>query len=460
MQLTNESVDSLYFNKLYYRLFIHTYLKTFPFDGFDPVRFTINGKQDHKFNYLYYHYDYGVCDQYFAFTKDIKADVIKSGILHPGRLISSFFGIPNRKRHRQNERVPNNPVIDMLLNFIDWPDRAAPSEHKDNMPLKIAKAVGLFIWNSIAIPFATIKNIFKFVTQYIPAILTELSYAGLEACRDVMRDTSSHVAIRTLANIGFGLAGFAYFLFRGIHAIGRAITSPITSMHAAYRFGVNLFKKRDSNWRVIDEKINGKIIESTLGKVLGVVLAGLSIAVTVIAYTVLFPLGIKAISTAFPEFAAKIVCDYQPIINLVKPVLETVGTYLHTAMPFLSALSSSPAITAASIFFASAMTTIGFGFNKLKRMANKVLRRREYAEYAEEIIYPTSSATVETVKGSYGLFQENNLITSNNISHDAPSDTDDSRPSSPIPFYAHQPAAQLFPDGDDASPRNSSYWNR
>lgn len=364
-----------HYNQFFYRAFTHSYLKTFSIDGLNPGNFTFigGGKSPSYFKKLYKGTDIN------AALNSANGD----GTFAPSRLIASFFGIPNRIRRRSKERISESAPYNefngdpltlksVFYNFIDWPEKDEWQNNFDSKALNIlflvTKAVLYGAWNLASILPALAKNIFKIGTEFIPSVLAETCRYGVETFYNMLRKPETSLAKKVLLLPAIGLAALAYIPLKSVHIVGRAITSPITSIYAAYAFGgkvVDFFAGNKDKNRLVTQK-----------RVLGVIFAALSVALTVAAYTIIFPLAIKAIAThVVPQLPAAIIAIAEPIVTKLKPAFEAIGVGIHAIKAsFFAAMGAVSAHTGISIVIGAVLATIGTGLNLLKNLVKGKLQ--------------------------------------------------------------------------------------
>lgn len=383
-----------------FNVFILPFLKTFPFSGYNPATDEVYGKKGLKRAFK--------LSQKSIITDEnerIALNQFNARVTQPFRMALSFLGIPNRIRTSDLELISscdpdtdspvhsfkNNIYKNTLKNYIDWPDKT-PSNAKE-LAFHIAKAVALFTWNTITFLPKLAVNILKLATEYVPYVLSELCNEAAKKCEAIFNETKS-TPVKLLAGAGIALASIGYGIFGGIRLVGRAITSPIFSMRSAYEYGASHFKNKNGT-------------PSILGRVIGVALAAVSMAVTIAAYIVLFPLAIKAVAVVAPQIAVAIV----PVVSKIAPFMNSVGTAIHAGVAAVfNALSVTAAHTGFAFFASAAITTVGQSIYSLIHVIKSKWHRK-----------PVNTESVKkqpkknTHKGSSNLnidayLQENNAV--------------------------------------------------
>lgn len=217
------------------------FYKTYPFPGFDPV------------------------DNSRASDVCLLDSELQHYLNHPLTYFSVFCGL--------RSKIPTDGKQSLKKMFEDmffWPNKNL------SWPKKIAYGIGggllgTLYWLIVSLP-TMIMNIAKLITEFVPAIGIVYFANKLERYKEIKnptwKDKLKHAASCT-----------AYGIFRGWHFAGRALTSPVNGMRAAYKDG---------------KKFGG---DSKLGTVCGVGLAVLSGTISVVSCFILPKLIIHSIST-------------------------------------------------------------------------------------------------------------------------------------------------------------------
>jgi hypothetical protein len=218
----------------------------------------------------------------------------------------------------------------------------------------LAKSIPNFVGSLFGIILQTALNTLKLVTEFVPLAIKLLLNKGIYELKTMdtgvfvspfpiqtstASDTSNNAApasaphwdnfrfvgkwIAKVSGIVF-LAPF-YAVFKVLHLVGRAITSPIMSMKAAYDSGMDL---GEYTW---------------LGRFFGGVAALLSLAVTALAYTALILVAIALLTPVlFPLLTGAATAVLSPAaIAWLSGVIASVSTALVSiGTPIIAAISS------------------------------------------------------------------------------------------------------------------------
>lgn len=415
-----------HYNQFFYRAFTHSYMKTYGIDGINPGNLLPNGLPKEKpiiFNALYSPTNAVELTQAIKFAN-------MNGVFAPSRLIASFFGIPNRLRLK-DDKVKDAKIKDetdgtifdpirsltlksAALNLIDWP-QGSEWQYSLNIPrwlnisLLILKSIVYGAWNFAQILPALAKNIIKLGTEFIPSVLAETCFYGIKTCLEMLNKPETSFAKKVLLVPAMGIAALAFIPFKAAHIVGRAITSPINSMYAAYAFGgkvVDFFANKLIPGIKNGEQ-EGKV--RLAKKIIGGAFAVFSAALTVVAYTILFPLAIKAIATHIvPQLPSAIITIAEPIVTKLKPIFETIGTGIHAiSTTFFASMGAISAHTGISLVAGSVLATIGAGLNLGKNLIKRKLQGKPPAIVAEKTDAPiadSAPSSASTYNPALGRF--------------------------------------------------------
>lgn len=293
----------------------------------------------------------------------------KLNATHPLRSLINFLGLPTRLR--PNETDAKNIIPNTLLNLIDWhtkyTDKKVPT-WRFLLDITLIKPILSFALNMISMIFKLPKNIVKLVTEFIPALMANLCKEGISKAHFILSDNNASTTKKFAAHL-LGVASYTGFvIFKGIHIVGRAITSPYNSMVAAYQFGVSKFSNiiQNEKWR----------------KAIGVTFFLLSAALTISIYAVLLPL---VLTHLIAPIAAKIVTALPAHIsgfvmnatNMLAPHLSTIGNFIHSVFSSLyTSLAISPIHTGVAIIASAAITTVGNALSHIKGHLNLWWRQK------------------------------------------------------------------------------------
>lgn len=244
--------------------------------------------------------------------------------------ISTFLGLPNRILDKKKGQSINN----LLLNLIGSPDNV--SRTKQNINLLVSPLTLLL--NVINVPFRILINVAKLGTEFLPLLL--INTAGYLAIKlHLSQERPLLVNILTIIAM---ITNFAVTLASGLtYLLGYAITSPINSVKKAWHAG-NMF---------------GGIS----GKMVGGLLAGLSIAITFSAYAILFPLAIEAIATPILNAAAHLPSFVTTAINTITPAMTTFGHAIAPVVSWFATNLTLGILNAAALTSTFSAAAIGLG---------------------------------------------------------------------------------------------------
>jgi hypothetical protein len=248
-----------------------------------------------------------------------------------GQRVQLFFGLP-----------AGDSLAGVAQNFLFW--RSKYSDNSViNTVLKILWGISLLIVLPVQLSlvvFKCLRNILKLGTEFLPLLVLqaddEFLWRGVRGCTSVLflgKDSKN----KDVGVFGRLVAGFIllfvapiYLAFTLWHLIGRATTSPVESVRASYEFGK----------KVGDER--GGVPESRLGYFLGVLLAGLSVALTACVYAVLFPLAIKVLLVQMAALVSSVPHWLMSTLSFVAKLGSGFGQFLFANVPlsFLIAFNS------------------------------------------------------------------------------------------------------------------------
>lgn len=323
--------------------------------------------------------------------------------------ITSFIGLSNRVRQAAlTDSGDQNRLkkTDLLLNFIGWPVNPGIVRKVAAlifMPLTVA-------WHALKVPFTIATNLVKLFTEFLPLL-------AFTALREKATDFKEKEGFAKVAY--YGLTGLAY-AFRGLHFIGRAITSPAVSAMAPYR----MYK---------DKKIPAAV---------GVLLTALSIGITVSVYTLLLPLGVKYLAVnVLPMVAAKLPAAvmsaattvYQALAPMMS-VFAKVGQFFMPALQAVGIAAMPSAVVGATSMFGATASTVGVGVQKVS----------------------------DKIKGSmYDIFRQTGANTKRKLpqSESQSQSEPEPEPQQPEPEPQPEPQPELQPEVDDLdSNPNEDIW--
>jgi hypothetical protein len=260
--------------------------------------------------------------------------------------LTSFFGIPNQ--FSVNEKITGKKI---LTNLFDWQTGKTRRRKSINFTL----APFMLLKNLALIILVTTQNTFKLFTEFLPALaakgLKRLVYATLRNCEQNIKriwkskinffSKLAKIAGQGLFMIPLLLTVGAAALFKLIECIGRTVTSPVNSVGIAYFYCVN------------KDKTPGKFV----GRLLGCVLAILSMASTAAIWSLLFPF----ILAAAPASIASALTGIMNAFSWMNPAFNFLGSNIITLLTKSGVTLSqlSPLTTGFTIFFSVLLTTLG-----------------------------------------------------------------------------------------------------
>lgn len=304
-------------------------------------------------------------------------------IANPITRFTSFVGLPNHCPEGQRQTWAN-----IGNNLIGWQFDVTTARKNFN----IIKAPFVFVWNLLLMAPSFARNMIRLVTEYLPLVGLKYCQSTILACKRRSKNLYGiSMADATGNAVLYGLATLGGLVFGSLHFVGQAVTSPINAVRTAWKLGDDIvFKVRDPSTKKI------------LGKVMGVVFAALSIAVTVTLYTLLFPLAIHAIGGLIAGKSVPVIGQVVSAVTNSAPAwLSTVGNSV--VMPVLGNVFSaigaavSPAAAGVGFLAGAALTTVGLGVNRLVNVAKKAWHGSGRASVA-----PASEVNQEDVHGLGG----------------------------------------------------------
>lgn len=194
--------------------------------------------------------------------------------------VSCFFGIPN---HMNKNQLTGQLI---LKNIVGIPcDFSVTGEFSFSTFFYLLKAPLHLLLNAVCILLKTIKNIFSLIFEYVPLVVANIFQ--IFACQLITNLNDSRLGWQKRLMFGVLLVSSVslYYLFCGLHLMMRAVLSPLLSMGSAWR--------------------NGRLLPGWAGWVARSMLVILSVSVTIVSYSILFPLGIKLLALYAPPIIIK-----------------------------------------------------------------------------------------------------------------------------------------------------------
>lgn len=218
--------------------------------------------------------------------------------------ILNFFAFPV-KPDVNNPEKKLNPK-NLLRNLFGLRPETAPNWQK---AMAIVLSPLSLTWNLLQIVTKTVWNIATLFTEFLPALGALLCEKGLKKLFDGINDKNNSLGKKVGLGFLMGLLAIPFYVCKVWRILGRTITSPLTSMEIAL--------------------MKGRKLPGVTGEIVGRVLQAMSLAITITAYTILFPLAAKAILTKAPAFISK-VAEMAPkwlqtVVNNVLPAVKWLG---------------------------------------------------------------------------------------------------------------------------------------
>lgn len=223
----------------------------------------------------------------------------------------------------------------VFTNFIGLPffgykkspfEQISHWDDKDSLGFNRARAAVFITVNIVLWPFRLLLNIAKFVTEFLPLGIKQVTGSWINQLRDVLSDANKDYSI--VAKIGAAAALIPlipiHFAAKLVHLVGRATTAPGESIRAAFKAG---------------EELGG---DGPLGSIIGGAFAAVSIALTTAVFVIAWPIAAKVLPTAVTT----------PVLNFLSPVLGPINSFLGPIVApvfnalggFFAGLGSSAAI--------------------------------------------------------------------------------------------------------------------
>lgn len=227
-------------------------------------------------------------------------------------------------------------VKDFFENLAGW------DEKRFTLLINILRAIVIFPLNILLILPRIILNILKLVTEFLPFLMV-LLIATLVGKMEKNLGAQSNYSQPTQILITVGIMILAPFLaiFGAVYLLGRAITSP--------QKNIELALKKGQEW-------GGPGI---VGKLLSAALCIFSIAITLFAYLILFPITIKLAVAHMPSM---IVTGIQNTLNFFAPLSKLGAPFSVIMNPIFHAMGPFFAKAGSQVILGiAAVTTIAAG---------------------------------------------------------------------------------------------------
>lgn len=288
--------------------------------------------------------------------------------------VSAFFGLPSSE--------PSN-VRHLLKTMAGWDDGFSPSQN-------LLKGIPNFTKSFVGVVLQTTLNTLKLVTEFAPLAIKNIVNKGIfklwnyeiegdfapvlvvsdslptakpaEGDRELtpsrtisgeaLLNNAKRVGKYVLKGLGLIALGILYTPFKIWHLVGRAITSPINSMEAAFRSGEMLltsFESQSDLDGVSPAEKNARIV---FGRIFGGIAALLSLAITGTAYVViatfLLPLILAGVATGMTS-AATAVLSPAAVAWLSGAVASVTSAFTSVGTAVVSALGLGAVAEAAGV---------------------------------------------------------------------------------------------------------------
>lgn len=229
----------------------------------------------------------------------------------------------------QNQRWPEPSLTNIFKSLIGFHDepllsseviKGKTSRLLANALLDTAIAIPLLLWNLLFIIPNIVISILKIVTELLPGLL----YTALDKWAASAYENENFLV--------HDLLKIASIAVKGIFFVGRALTSPITGARDAWKLGNQL-----GGWQ---------------GKVVGTVLALLSLSITATAYIFAMPFAFKVVGPVLMSQLPAVVAPY------VATALAYVGQGAVGVLAHIGIASLSSTITLGLTLMSSSLLTI------------------------------------------------------------------------------------------------------
>jgi hypothetical protein len=322
MENSNETYLKTLANTSSRQIFNTIAATVYPADGLDPIEKTVNGIKISSNGIKISSLNKPKANN---FLENINLLSYQSFNLF--QLLLSFLGVPNALHGHQIEAssltqgdyvVPGGTLFKQILkNLAGWSEKQSPL-------LNILKGIILFPINVALIPIKLVLNIIRLATEALPYLIEISTMVGMAKLLNYIHENKSNSLFgKAAAAVGIAALATLHGIFKVLHVLGRAITSPYDSVRLAFKAG---------------EDIGG-----ILGKVAIFVFVFFSLAITAAAYIVLFPLLINLIVAQAPIAAAT-------AANFLSPYLAPVGSALaNLLIPALSSIGITLSASFASV---------------------------------------------------------------------------------------------------------------
>ncbi len=233
----------------------------------------------------------------------------KSFAFNAFSFLSIFFGLPNR--FDEAGKITGKQILKNFIGGWEWNDDTPLSK-------QVLQVLGLvFGIKSIIIPafklasilIKPLINILKIFTEFLPLLITNSTAMGmalLQVRLERSRWSTENAVSKSTAVLGLIFLGLIHYVFKYVHLLGRALTSPENSAKIAYRAGCEL--------------------KGRAGKVFGILGASLSIALSMVLWGTLLPFTIHLIPLKVFTWISHLP-TVGPIFSAVKSALVAVGNF-------------------------------------------------------------------------------------------------------------------------------------
>jgi hypothetical protein len=321
---------------------------------------------------------------------------IKKYYLHPLTMAASFLGLPNWCE------LGETPSAESLFrNFLGFEQHKTRGRNAVNLLLILFSVAKNLILFALSTPY----NLIRLFTEFLPAAIAQ----GFKSLAEIAAEKSAQEKISLWQKRGYVALKFfslsLSLLFDGIFVLGRAVTSPIKSIEAAFDFG-RYFRKGKNESR----------FQQGLRVFAGMVLVLLSAGLTVTAYTLLFPL----IFNALPVIGLDLPAYLSSFLDVALPILADIGGAV--VMPILGEFALLIGLTPvmagftlmAGILIATAGVMLSEALDLLKELWRVTCYRKETEEAVvlmqkNEAVQPTHHKIQKKLKSTTALPLKNEV---------------------------------------------------
>ncbi len=243
--------------------------------------------------------------------------------------ITSFTGLKNRLAKDKQQSW-----LSIAKHFIGWQDDATPRRKIFN----IVKAPIVLILNTLFKLIGQVKNVARLFTEYLPYLLYRYCMFGMQYAEFHLEWKSIKTTPQIIAyGALYGLALTGRIIFGTLFFIGQAVTSPVKNFKTAWKAGHDLADR-------LFISTKSPAVKKIVGHVIGGLLAALSLATTIVVYTFVMPLAMKALgSMAVSKMPDFISTTLQVITNTMMKAFGVIGNAV--TLPIFGKIYSAMGVT-------------------------------------------------------------------------------------------------------------------